>query len=191
MQDGDIGVGDPGRRWWRPRCGRPPAAPGSNRRRRSRADWSRWCRFDRRSRPIPSCARRAGGSSAKIAEQLDRAARLGALGDDARGIDVDHGRRGARHRVGEALHDDGGGVYRRARGALRREPPALRRAARASTRPQKCAARPTITALIKKLDEDARVLQLISLLSRAGNRLSVYNALRNILWETLRPQGFA
>ena len=43
-----------------------------------------------------------------IAEQLIERRRLAALGDDARGVDVDHRRRRACHRVGEALHDDTG-----------------------------------------------------------------------------------
>jgi hypothetical protein len=38
-RDGDVGVGVLNRRWSRRRCGRQPAAPGSNRRRRSHDDW--------------------------------------------------------------------------------------------------------------------------------------------------------
>ena len=43
-----------------------------------------------------------------VAEQLVERRRLAALGDHARRVDVDHRRRRARDRVGEALHDHDG-----------------------------------------------------------------------------------
>ena len=50
----------------------------------------------------------------QVAEQLVERRRLAALGDHAGGIDVHHGRRRARDRVGEALHDhDGAQTSRR------------------------------------------------------------------------------
>jgi hypothetical protein len=56
-----------------------------------------------------------------VAEQLVERRRLPALRDDACRVDVDHGRRRARHGVGEALHDDGA----RACGGVAAHAPAL------------------------------------------------------------------
>ena len=91
-----------------------------------------------------------------IAEQLIERRGLPPLGDHARGIDIDHRRRRARHRVGEALHDhgrrggrsDGGCAPRPACGAAVLTAPS-RAGFHQTTR--KAAARPTTTALSKKL----------------------------------------
>ncbi len=96
-----------------------------------------------------------------VAEQLIERGGLRALRDDPRGVDIDHRRRGARHRIGKTLHDHRGRCGDGA-SAL----PAARAVAAGAATARQCArpaasgfhqttrnatARPTTTALTKKL----------------------------------------
>ena len=121
-----------------------------------------------------------------VAEQLIERRRAAALGDHARRVDIDHGRRGARDRVGEALHDHDG-----ARGSGRR---AGRRAGRGRGRgrgrrggdgaqqrglppdDEEGDGQADHDCSQQKTRKDARVLQSDSSCALRMTRVSVYNA---------------